>query len=269
MRPDFQQLLKRIGNPRRATGLSDAAKACFETAMEFQNAAKEVHADPRLTQAGKVDKLKDLAVTKFLPAMNLAQVPIAKAADALQQQRRALSLPAPDPTDVVAAMERQEIRAMIRGMDSSKRVGFVLGTKDDRILSAILSAPAEMSGISAEHFAAISKATIERKFGEEIAEINEAEEAIAAANAAFQVASGAIQGEIGVTDRQFAGMQKRGRDTPWLIRDGDTVRRVIPGATSYPAATATEIATGKFYDNEKAWREDNPGATVVPLNSAA
>ncbi|WP_127143182.1 hypothetical protein [Pelagibacterium montanilacus] len=263
MNHNHKALLARIKETERAKGVRSAAEKCLDVARQFADRAAKIKADENLTQAGKAKALHDEAVKTYLPALNAAQAPIGVAVDSITSQRRDVSVPAPDPANIAAALERQEIRAMVREMTGGQRMGYLIGNKDERILDAVLTAPAALSGLNDDEFIKIHDATLERRHGQIISELREAEDSIASANAAHKVALNEIKAEVGVSARQFDGMLKSSSLTPWLMRQGADIVRVIPGESKYPHATADEIAAGKFYASQHEYETDNPGAHLV------
>jgi len=77
------------------------------------------------------------------------------------------------------------------------------------------------------------------------------------------VARNDIRAATGLDERAFDRFEKKAVVTPWLVKSGDSVVKVIPGETSYPRATADEIALGKFYANQDEYLADNPGARLA------
>lgn len=255
-----QQLLSRIPDHASSATLKAAAGACLDLADRFAQRVTAIKSDPSFTQLGRDKALKDEAVKNCLPGLKSAFAPIEKALIAARNARAAISVPAPDPSNIAAALERQEIRAMVRAMKPAERMVFLTGTVDERIVDAILSAPGVLAGLSDDQFGQIRDLTVDRRFGDRVAEIREGEEAAEAAQAAMLVARNDIKTVTGLSDTAFDELQKMGVLTPWLKQNGDKVLKVIPGETSYPAATADEIATGKFYANQAEYLADNPGA---------
>jgi hypothetical protein len=255
-----EQLLSRIPNHASAAALKVAAVACLDVADRFGQRVTSIKADPSFTQLGRDKALKDEAVKNCLPGLKAASGPIAKALADARKARAAISLPAPDPSNIAAALERQEIRAMVRVMKPAERMSFLTGTVDERVADAVLSAPGVLSGLSDDQFGQIRDLVVDRRHGDQIAQIREAEEVAEAAEAAMLVAQNDIKAITGLDDRAFEQLQKMGVLTPWLKQNGDRVLKVIPGETSYPPATADEIATGKFYANQSEYFADNPGA---------
>ncbi|MEW6630320.1 MAG: hypothetical protein AB1440_05580 [Pseudomonadota bacterium] len=253
-----QQIVSRIRDEK----LREAAAACLAVADRFRARADAIKGDPSFTQIGRDKALQDEATKNFLPGLKAASQPIARALAEANQARAAISLPAPDKSDIAGALERQEIRAFVRAMEHGDRISLLFGTVDERIVDAVLSAPGALSGLSDELFGKIRDLVVERRHGDQVAKIREAEETAEAAQAALQVAQNDIKAATGLSDAAFEQLQKMNTFTPWLVRDGDKVLKVIPGQGSYPLASADEIATGKFYTNSAEYLRDNPGAQI-------
>jgi hypothetical protein len=283
-----QQLIGRI--PASSTALRQAALACLDVADRFRAREAEVKSDIGFTPVGRSKTLKDEASKSYLPALDAAFRPIADALAAAKRARASISFTAPDPSNITAALERQEIRAMVKGMKLGERMAFLTGNKDERIADAVLSAPAPLSGLDDEQFGIVRDMAVDRRFGDKVAEIRAAEEAAEAAQAAMLVAGNEIKQITGVSDRQFDAMRKMGNDIPWLRNsfqsgtrqpNGDfvgslegldrreTVYVITPGETSTREATADEIARGKFYASYNEYLSDHPGVRPVNIHAAA
>jgi hypothetical protein len=93
--------------------------------------------------------------------------------------------------------------------------------------------------------------------GPAIEEVDALESDIAEAHAVTVVAQGDIQRGSGLAEKQFSEIiGKPGpNEIPWLRRDGARVLVVRPGESSYPEASADEIARGKFYANFEAYQK--------------
>jgi hypothetical protein len=158
--------------------------------------------------------------------------------------------PPVDRNDVVAAMERQELRATIAEMPDAERIGFVLGTSDPRIIEAVLGQPAVVSGIPEEVFSKVEASYQERRYAKELREIRDLEAVVAEAEAAARVARDEMRQTIGLDPKCFDDIVKpieEKRSAPWLIKDGEKIRVVKPGQHHYPEASADEIRDGVYY----------------------
>lgn len=260
------QIISRVKDAK----LREAAAACLDVAERFGQRAAAVKADPSFTEIGRNTVLRDEAAKSFLPALKAAYAPIARAlADARSRQAAlaASAFPQPDPTNIVGELQRQELRALIRATPPGKRMAFIDDSRDERIADAVFSAPPALSGLTDVQFGQLRDLVMERRVDGQVAEIREAEEAAQAAEAAMFVARNDIKALTGLEDRAFDDFEKKAVPTPWLVREpgGQGIRKVIPGEKTYPAATADEIAFGKFYANSAEYLADNPGIKL-PAN---
>jgi hypothetical protein len=96
-------------------------------------------------------------------------VPIREAQGWLETLKNAVKVkPRADPANVVAALERIELRAVVAGLSDADRVPFVLGTTDARVVEAVLGAPAAVNGLSEDVFAMVETTYQERAFGPQL-----------------------------------------------------------------------------------------------------
>ena len=269
MHEALRNLLPRMADVPGGKDLREASKACFSVVEAFEARAGQIKSDPRLTEAGRADALRDEAVKTALPALNLAQAPIADATHKAQERRRSIAVPVPDRNDLAGAMERQEIRAMLRSMGDLARVAFVMESSDERVEDAVLTAPASLSGMTKDQWALVNKIVLDRRYGAEMANVQAIEGAVEAASAAYETALDMVRSAAGVDERAFGTMRREISGTPWLVKSDDRILRVLPGQSTYPLATAEEIATGKYYATEDEFLADNPGAAMLKIPSAA
>ncbi|WP_095203216.1 hypothetical protein [Mesorhizobium carmichaelinearum] len=268
-----QQLLSRIPDHPSTASLRTAALECLALSDRFGARAAAIKADPSFTAIGREKAVKDEAAKTFLPGLQVAYAPIARALASAKQARAAIfasAFPQPDPTNIAAALERQEIRALVRELKPGERMAFISGSRDERVADAVLSAPPVLSGLSDDMFGQFRDLVMERRVdGGQVAEIQKAEEAAEAAQAAMIVARNDIRTATGLPDRAFEDLQKSSAPTPWLKQAGDQVVKVIPGEMTYPAASADDLALGKFYANADEYFAENPGARIAATPAAA
>ncbi|TGS95275.1 hypothetical protein EN814_16360 [Mesorhizobium sp. M2D.F.Ca.ET.171.01.1.1] len=280
----IQNLTTRISDEK----LRQAAVDCLNVADRYKARSEAIRADANLTQVGRTKALKDEATNAYLPSLKAAFLPIAKALGDAAEARKAFSIPAPDQSNIAAAMERQEIRSWLRGLDPVARLKVLMGDIehggpagiDERLVDAALSAPPALSGLE-QHYEKVLEATLDRRFGEKIAAVRAAEEIAQAAEAAMLVAKNDIKSISGVDDKTFGAMERHGVDTPWLKKVSQTGTRMPNGdfvgsasgtdrreyvAVFTPGkatdnvreATADELARGKYYSNFDEYRADHP-----------
>jgi hypothetical protein len=250
-----EAILARIGNERLRT----AARECLDLGEKFKARRAEIESSGIYTDAGRRKALVDALAREFAPALRRAQQPIAKAMDDARRRRAALAMPAPDPTDVVAALDRHAILARISALAPLERLPFALESKDMRIVEAVLSSPRMLSGFTEQDFDLLRSDTQARLHGPAIAEIAALESEVAEANVAVQLAQGDLRQGSGLDEKDFAEIiGKPGpNEVPWLLREPDgRVLVVRPGEGTYPEATAVDIARGKFFANLEEYQRD-------------
>jgi hypothetical protein len=150
-------------------------------------------------------KIFDPALIAVYLALIRARELITRARTEITSRRAALTIKAVDPTNLSAALERQEIRAWVRTLDVGVRQAVVLATKDVRILEALLSAPPELSGI----VDAVLAGKVEDRYREnvypgELEQHEEEDNVIAQGEAAVAIALNEMQATIGLHQHDFA-----------------------------------------------------------------
>lgn len=252
-----QQILAGFPSHPVAQDLRKVVTESLAISDRFERRRAEVDKDGRLSPKGRTDALSDALVKTFGHELRDAKRPIAKARSKLEALRDSVRPPSSDPQDFVAALLRMEIRGQVVSLPPGQRPAFVIGAKDRRIAEAVLDAPAELSGLSAEVFGHVQKAYLETHFGEQHAEIEALEQAVESAAAAAQLARDDMMRASGMDARQFdeklAPVEQRS-GVPWLRRNGtggvDVVD--IPNARGRPA-TEDEIRNGEFFANYEAY----------------
>jgi hypothetical protein len=87
-----------------------------------------------------------------------ASEPIRRGLAHFQARRENLRTPPPNPNDVVGELRRQEIRSFLASLPLEQRVSAARElAKDPDGASAILDAPAVLSGLPNEHFEQLKK----------------------------------------------------------------------------------------------------------------
>jgi hypothetical protein len=191
--------------------------------------------------------------------MGPRKAPVAKARAEIKSRRDALVVKAVDPTNLAAALERQEIRAWVRSLDLGVRQSVVLATKDRRILEAMLTAPPELSGIANPKAAAeIEARYLELEYPSELVAIEALDSVVAEAEAALHVARNEMRSVVDIDMHQHDFdelMRPVETHRPWLTKDGLQVVEVLPdGRAGYRKATETDIANGVKYENLAAYQ---------------
>src|SRR6266481_4377901 len=102
--------------------LRKAAENCFTIAENFAKHRDFLERDGFFTPEGKRAKLTEALTKTFARDLRDARKPIQDAAKDIERLRGNIKPVQVDRTDVVAAMERAEIRAFIRSLPSGEKI---------------------------------------------------------------------------------------------------------------------------------------------------
>lgn len=176
----------------------------FENALSFMGATRakreELAKRGTLTEKGIADELRAFADKGMTPTLRQARERIESAKAVMHSKRVALAKPKVDPTDVAAAILRQDMRAHLRAMGSGVALGTLLGDKTSPdMLAAVLEAPPELSGLNANQMEQITATYLERAFPNEVAEMRTADEGLALLSSLVTAAESDVQS--GITGR--------------------------------------------------------------------
>jgi hypothetical protein len=252
--------IDRHAHPSTAA-LRKAAENCFTIAENFAAHRDLLERDGQFTAQGKNARLREALTKTVAHDLRIARKPIDDARQEIERLRGGIKPVQVDSTDVVAAMERAEIRAFIRSLPSTERIAALLTQPDPKILDAVLSAPAALSGVAEQHYSAAKSAREEQLFGPQLAEIDALKAVVDEANAAATIARGDLRSVLQIEEREFSQLVDR-EPTPWLVRMGadQPVLRVRPENVGtdqlHQPATPDEIRVGRFFKDEAEYRAD-------------
>jgi hypothetical protein len=260
-----RNLLDRIpANHPQAKTLRAAAEGTIAVAESFAAKKAALQKGNRYTSEGMQQALREM-LPDHAAQMAAAKAPITKLQREAKQRREAIKVPTPDPANLAAAIERQEIRSFLRGLPIGERNALLVGTKDERILEAALTAPPELSGLSGEKMRHIAERVetnyLEMKFGTEVKAVAALEDAVAEAAAAAKVARARLAIEADMDERAFAALvgpaEQKGA-APWLVKNGaGDVPQVVEvddnGTAHYHRATEWEASVGVYYKDVDEW----------------
>jgi hypothetical protein len=255
------QLIERMkAHPMRAL----LAK-CLDIAEAFADQCDFVARDRDLSDQGRT-KAMQTNLRNAVRDLRDARQPIDELRKTLESKRAVMKAPPFDRTDVVAALNRQELRAAMRGMDTAQRAALV--TSDPAFADALLEQPPILSGLTPnEQFIveAAQKARLETLFAPQLAEIAEIEATVNEAANIAGVARSDLQLKSGFQPIEFDAIAtpiEQKLRAPWLIKSngaaGETVMvvDVVDGVASYRQATTDESRDGKFYASEAEYLAD-------------
>jgi hypothetical protein len=128
---------------------------------------------------------------------------VAAAKQEAAERRAKLTLLPPNPTDVVGAMRRQEIRTWLRSLPPKERNDYVarnMDRLDPEVALAIREAPSELSGVLNADQKVILDRALEAQHGDAIRDVLELERAVEIAEHAVEAVRGEIARDVGVLD---------------------------------------------------------------------
>jgi hypothetical protein len=247
-----EHLLARIGDEN----LRAAVKKAFDVAERFAARRQSLANNPSLSDQGRFESIATDLKREFGPAFRLARQPLREARAAVDVRKAKISLPAIDPTDVVAQLQRMERRASVAALDPVERTKLLFESGTDvRIIDAVIAEPPELSGLPRDRHAELLNRRLQQLFGPDIAALEDEEQALAEAEAAIEVAKHHMKTSFDPDQksdrRQFDKIMEQAT-IPWLVDSGAFITVVKIGAdglATYPPATELEKQTGKFFKN--------------------
>jgi hypothetical protein len=257
-----KSLLDRVPDHPLAATVKGAMIDALTASEHFVRRRGEIASNGMLTADGQRQALRDELTSKFIKAVARAGEPIAKVKRDVEARRDKLVIKAIDPTNVVAELQRQEIRAYLRTLDLRAKQVIAKTTNDTRLLEAMVTAPPELSGMVGAHLGPLAEEIearyLELTYGPEIAEITAIEAVLAEADAGMQVARQSLQTNSEMTEYEFnrlAAPIEKGVGRPWLLKSGTKpdgsdrimVVSVNNGVASYHEATDEQRAAGVYY----------------------
>jgi hypothetical protein len=143
------------------------------------------------------------------------------------------------------------------------RLKEVCNEPDARVLDAVLDMPPEYSGLSKEQYGQVKAAREEQLRGPLLREIEAAEEVLAEAESAAAIARGDLMSIVELDQRSFDQIMlpiENKTAAPWLLKRGDRVMVVDPGAAThaemYQDATPDQLRDGKYYADMQEYKAD-------------
>jgi hypothetical protein len=235
-------------------------EAAYLAGLEAMDKAEARHAankaDPRFTPDGVRDDLLKFVLSDAVPALHKGRMSIKKARAEVTERRSKLKIEGPDKTDVAAAFRRMEIRTRLREMKSDELTNYFARYGDNppsEIAMAVIELPAEYSGVPQSRHDLLVERALDAQFGNEVAEIQEIEQAIEAAESSVEAARDEVRIEVGINDpakfNELAAPIEAKHAAPWLRRrqgaNGAAEVRVVDLNRGVERlATPEEIAEG-------------------------
>lgn len=185
--------------------------AAYDSLRRFSDGLRAIEVDDRLSEVGKGERKRELALEERRTLQRVRRRGIAPRRQAVEERRGALQPVKPDPADLAGALRRQELRSHLRGLNPDRRRALLDESKS--ALEAAIELP-ETTGVSREHAEGLRRRLIERRHPEELAEIEEEEAAVRAAEEAVANADAYLatiaRGELSEDDEDGSGAGPRG-----------------------------------------------------------
>ena len=246
--------------------LEAAYMSALEAVDQIEAHTRNSAASGKFTADGVKDDALEFAMSNLIPNFHRARTTIKKAKAEVAERKSRLKVEGPDKSDVAAAFRRMEIRTFIREMKSDEQTQFFAGYGDKlpaEVAMAILEIPPEFSGVPKSRHDLMMTRALVAQHGEEIAEISDHEEAIAAAESAVETGRDEVRLEAGALDQQkfneLAAPIEAKHDAPWLRRHKtngiEEIRVVDVDRGVERLATREEIENGVEYPDYEHYKE--------------
>ena len=203
--------------------LEAAYLAGVEAVDRVEARARDNATNGKFTPEGAKDDVLRFALKDIVPELHRARTTIKKAKAEVAERRSKLKLTQPDKADAAGAILRMEIRQKIAAMKGSEQNKYFDQYGDNlpaEVAMAILEMPQEFSGVPASLRDQVLQRALETQHGPAIAEINELEQGIAAAEDWVEGSRNEVRLEAGVADeRKFNEMAapiETKHAAPWL-----------------------------------------------------
>jgi hypothetical protein len=223
----------------------------------------------KFTPDGINNDTLQFALNHAVPVLKRGRDAIASAKQEAATLREKTKLRGPDTTDPwkVGLMLRAVDRFAAMTQEQRNKLSINPDKLDPITAEALVTAPASLTGISEVHHKLLVDRALQAQHGEAIAELQELERAIEAAESAVEAGRDEVRLEAGVFDphkfNQLAAPVEAKANAPWLkkFRENgvDVVRKIdIPEGQktgSAPLATPEEIERGVFADDAETYRK--------------
>jgi hypothetical protein len=173
-------------------------------AEKLKSKRDELSKSAALTDTGKVEGMRAFAAKEIVPALHRERNDLEGWVARMAERRQKLAQPEVNKMDTVAAMQRQEIRAFLRGLSDGQRIGLLFGNPDEQTLAAVLEMPAAMSGLTDEMRRKVQDVQMEKQHPETVKLFADAEAAIGLADTAIRMTLNEIRRDGGFEGNERA-----------------------------------------------------------------
>jgi len=198
----FLSSLRAKGKPHEK--LEEKVKAAFHIADTFAGGVADIVKNRGLNDQGRRDATRKLLSNGYVNWLAKLNDDLKPPRQHVAKLRAEIVPKVADPTDVVAEMQRSEIRAYVRGLPLAERTALAFSPDLDPIIArAIMTAPAMLSGLPDDRHAHLVRVHLEKHHAAELAEIEHIENQIEVVDAAIQTARNDIFFASGLDDIDF------------------------------------------------------------------
>lgn len=169
-------------------------KFVLERVLDIQDVIRAEHtkvgANDRLTSLGRQDAMRAFIADKAAAELYRSRKTVETLRSRLEAWRERLAPPPLDKADAAGATMRVEIRNALRAMSPGARMNALMAEDADLfLLEAVLQAPDFLSGLDAKNRPEVAARYVERKHPDDVAAIEQADEAITVLAVATAVAT--------------------------------------------------------------------------------
>ena len=187
---------------RLPADVAESVRYSFAMASTFAEKAADVRADGRLSVAGHSERIGEALRKGPLGYLAQARKSLTRHQLAAQAELAQLVLPV-DRTDMFGEAQRQEIRAILRGMSDVERIRIVVESRDPQVKEAVIFASPLASGLPAEITARVHAEMLRERFGSRIDAAAELKDGLADAEFALGEAENDLRRESGLPEGEF------------------------------------------------------------------
>jgi hypothetical protein len=226
---------------------SSLAKA-LDIAETFSGDCQFLTLDKNLSDAGR-QNARSAKLRAAIRDLRDARAPVDELQKKVEQKRKAVEMPAFDPSDICGFLKRQELRATLRTMDTGQRALVI--ANDASFADALLETSPIVSGLLPAEKFIVDQARENRLaslFGRELAEIDALEQTLAEARSIADIARNDLQNSSGMewqVFNEFVKPVESKANAPWLKRDKDFDgnERIIVIDLANPEGPVGKLAT--------------------------
>jgi hypothetical protein len=198
----FLSSLAARGKPHQK--MEEKVQTAFRIADTFVGGVAEIAKNRGLNDQGKRDATRKLLANGYVSWVEKLSEDLKPTRLHVQKLRAEIVPKIADRTDVVAELQRAEIRRHVQNLPLADRTALAFSADlDPAIAEAIMTAQPMLSGLPADRHAHMVRSHLERHHSAELAEIEHIENQIEVVEAATQTARNDIFFASGLDDIEF------------------------------------------------------------------